>query len=167
MIGLLCAQGRQVGGVVVPDNKQTMGINDRVQLAEAEGLLRAEIRQYHMRNGVTLLDPASTFIDEEVVIGQDTIIHPFTLLGAGTRIGVDCVVGPSCQLFAAVLEDEVEVCSSRVEHSVVRRGAKVGPFSRLRAGCDIGTEAVIGNYCRVEKHPRGRTQPGASRRLPG
>ena len=150
VIELLCAQRRQVGALVAPDEKMAIGINDRVQLAEAEGLLREDIRQRHMRNGVTMLDPASTFIDEDVVIGQDTVIYPFTMLFAGTRIGADCVVGPSTQCFAAELEDGVEVCSSRVERSVVRRGAKVGPFTRLRPGCDIGPGAVIGNYAELK-----------------
>lgn len=150
VIGLLCAQRQKVGALVAPEEKMAMGINDRVQLAEAEGWLRDAIRLRHMRNGVTLLDPASTFIDDDVVIGQDTVIYPFSMLFAGTRIGADCVVGPSSQLYAAELEDGVEVCSSRVERSIVRQGAKIGPFSRLRPGCDIGPGAVIGNYSELK-----------------
>ena len=150
VIAQLNARRLTVSALVAPDARMAMGINDRVQLAEAETLLRDEIRQRHMRNGVTLLDPASTFIDEEVEIGQDTVIYPFTMIFAGTHIGSECIVGPSTQLFAAELEPGVEVCSSRVEKSVVRRGAKVGPFARLRAGCDIGPGAVIGNYSELK-----------------
>ncbi len=113
-------------------------------------MLREEIRRRHMLNGVTILDPASTFIDEDVEIGQDTIIYPFTMIFAGTQIGADCIVGPSSQFFAAELEDGVEVCSSRIEQSVVRAGAKIGPFSRLRAGCDIGPGAMVGNYSELK-----------------
>ena len=146
----LLARGEKVGAVVAPEEGMVIGINDRVQLAETEARLRAEIRYAHMRNGVTMLDPASTFIDEEVEIGQDTTIHPFTIIGAGTKIGSECVIGPSAQLYAATLEDDVTVISSRIEQSVLRTGARVGPFARLRANCDIGPGAEIGNYAELK-----------------
>ena len=146
----LIARGKKVGAVVADDEGMVVGINDRVQLAETEARLRGDIRRLHMRNGVTLFDPATTFIDEEVEIGQDTTIHPFTIIGAGTKIGSDCVIGPSSQLYAATLENDVEVISSRIEQSVIRTGARVGPFSRLRAGCDIGPGAEVGNYSELK-----------------
>jgi len=146
----LIARGRRVGAVTAPDERMTAGINDRVQLAEAEANLRDEIRRRHLLNGVTLLDPASTFIDEDVEIGQDTTIHPFSLIYGTTKIGADCVIGPSCQLFDATIEDNCEVISSRVEKSVIRSTAKVGPFSRLRPGCDIGSGVIIGNYSELK-----------------
>ncbi len=156
----LNTRGERVGAVVAPNEEMTAGINDRAQLAESEAVLRADIRSRHMRNGVTLLDPASTFIDEEVEIGQDTTIHPFTIIGAGTHIGSDCVIGPSTQLYGAILEDHVEVLSSRIELSTVRTGARVGPFARLRAGCDIGPGAAIGNYSELKN-----TRVGARSRV--
>jgi bifunctional UDP-N-acetylglucosamine pyrophosphorylase / glucosamine-1-phosphate N-acetyltransferase len=150
VLEVLIAHGGTVGALAAPDAALVAGINDRVQLAEAEARLRQEIRVRHMRAGVTLLDPPSIFIDEDVEIGQDTTIHPFTLIGAGTRIGADCVIGPSSQLYAAQIEDGVEVCSSRVERSTLRRGAKVGPFSRLRANCEVGPGAEVGNYSEMK-----------------
>jgi bifunctional UDP-N-acetylglucosamine pyrophosphorylase/glucosamine-1-phosphate N-acetyltransferase len=155
VIERLIARGERVGAVTAPDERMAAGINDRAQLAEAEANLRNDIRRRHLLNGVTLLDPASTFIDEEVEIGQDTTIHPFTLIYGGTKIGKDCVIGPSCQLFDAVIEDGVEVISSRVEKSIVRTGATVGPFSRLRPGCDIGSGAYIGNYSELKNTKMG------------
>jgi bifunctional UDP-N-acetylglucosamine pyrophosphorylase/glucosamine-1-phosphate N-acetyltransferase len=103
-----------------------------------------------MLNGVTLIDPASTFIDDDVEIGQDTTIYPFTMIFAGTRIGENCTIGPSSQLYAATIEDGAEVISSRVEKSVIRTGAKVGPFSRLRANCDIAPGAEVGNFSEMK-----------------
>jgi len=152
----LIARGQRVGAVVAPDERMTAGINDRAQLAEAEANLRDGIRRRHMLNGVTLLDPASTFIDEDVEIGHDTVIHPFTLIYGNTKIGEDCIVGPSCQLFDAVIEDNCEVISSRIEQSIVRNGARVGPFSRLRPGCDIGPGVIIGNYSELKNTKMGR-----------
>ncbi len=151
VIERLIARGQKVGALVAPHEHQVAGINDRVQLAEMEAHLRWEIRRRHMRNGVTMIDPASTFIDEDVEIGRDTTIHPFTLIYAGTRIGENCNIGPSTQLFAATIEDNVEVCSSRIEQSIVRSGGKVGPFSRLRGGCEICAGAEVGNFSEMKK----------------
>ena len=150
VIERLIARGKKVGAVVAPREEMVAGINDRVQLAEAEAMLRDEIRKMHMRNGVTLLDPASTFIDEDVQIGYDTTIHPFTIITAGTTIGENCLIGPSTQLYEATIENNVEVISSRIEKSIVRKGAKVGPFSRLRANCDIAPGAEIGNFAELK-----------------
>ena len=150
VIERLIARGAKVGALIAGDESLAAGINDRVQLAEAEQILRNDIRRRHMENGVTMLDPASTFIDEDVEIGRDTTIYPFTIITAGTRIGEECIIGASTQLFAAHIEDHVQVISSRIEHSRVRSGAKIGPFARLRAGCDIAEGAEIGNFSEVK-----------------
>jgi len=150
VIERLIARGERVGAVAAPDERMAAGINDRVQLAEAEANLRQDIRRRHMLNGVTLLDPASTFIDEDVEIGPDTVIHPFTLIYGNTKIGGDCVIGPSSRLLDMVIEENVEVISSWVEKSTIRAGARVGPFSRLRPGCDIGPGVIIGNYSELK-----------------
>ncbi len=146
----LIARGETVGAIIAPEERMVAGINDRVQLAEAEHALRDGIRRRHMLNGVSLTDPASTFIDEDVEIGRDTTIGPFSMLHTGTRIGEGCTVGPSCQLFAAILEDGATVDSSRIEKSIVRTGAKVGPFARLRPGCDIAPGAEVGNFSEMK-----------------
>ena len=150
VIERILQRGKKVGAVVAPDESMIAGINDRVQLAEAEAYLRQQIRLTHMRNGVTLLDPASTFIDEDVTIGQDTTIYPFTLITAGTRIGENCEIGPATQLLGATIEDGATVLSSRIEHSLIRAGAQIGPFSRLRANCEIGAGAQVGNYSELK-----------------
>jgi bifunctional UDP-N-acetylglucosamine pyrophosphorylase/glucosamine-1-phosphate N-acetyltransferase len=146
----LLARGKKVGAVIAPEEAMVAGINDRVQLAEAEGRLRDAIRRQHMLNGVTLIDPASTFIDAGVEIGRDTTIHPFTFIHAGTRIGERCQIGPSTGLMAATVEDDVIVDSSRVERSLLRAGAKVGPFARLRPNCEIASGAEVGNFSEMK-----------------
>ncbi len=150
VIERLITRGKKVGAVVAQKESMVAGINDRVQLSEAEACLRQEIRLEHMRNGVTMLDPASTFIDEDVIIGRDTTIYPFTIITAGTCIGENCEIGPTSQLLSATIEDGVTVISSRIESSVLRAGAKVGPFSRLRANCEVGAGAEVGNYSELK-----------------
>lgn len=150
VIERLIARGARVGALIAPDEGTVAGINDRVQLAEAEARMRDELRRRHLLNGVTLLDPASTFIDDDVEIGRDTTIGPMTIIGAGTRIGEQCTIGPSCQLYGAHIADGCTVDSSRIEGSTLETGAKVGPFSRLRGGCVICASAEVGNFSELK-----------------
>src|ERR671913_478695 len=125
-------------------------VNDRAQLARAEDILRRRILDAHMREGVTVRDPASTHIEASVEIGRDTVILPGTLLRGGTKIGADCVIGPDTDLQDTVVGD-----SALVEHSVGRGaevgdGASVGPYSFLRTGTVLEPGAKVGAYCEVK-----------------
>src|ERR671916_2351657 len=125
-------------------------VNDRSQLARAEEILRRRILDAHMREGVTVRDPASTHIEATVEIGRDTVILPGTLLRGGTKIGTDCVIGPNTDLQDALVGD-----GALVEHSVGRGaevggGASVGPYSFLRPGTVLGGGAKVGAYCEVK-----------------
>lgn len=125
-------------------------VNDRAQLARAEEILRRRILDAHMREGVTVRDPASTHIETPVEIGRDTVILPGTFLRGGTRIGSDCVIGPSTDLQDTVVGD-----GALVEHSVGRGaevgdGASVGPYSFLRPGTVLEEGAKVGAYCEVK-----------------
>lgn len=125
-------------------------VNDRAQLARAEEILRRRILDAHMRAGVTVRDPVSTHIEASVEIGRDTVILPGTFLRGGTKIGADCVIGPSTDLLDTVVGD-----GARVEHSVGRgagvgAGANVGPFTYLRPGTILGTDSKVGAYCEVK-----------------
>jgi bifunctional UDP-N-acetylglucosamine pyrophosphorylase/glucosamine-1-phosphate N-acetyltransferase len=125
-------------------------VNDRSHLARAEEILRRRILDAHMRDGVTVRDPASTHIEASVEIGRDTVILPGTFLRGRTRIGSDCVIGPSTDLLDTIVGD-----GAGVEHSVGRgagvgAGATVGPYSYLRPGTVLGTDAKVGAYCEVK-----------------
>jgi bifunctional UDP-N-acetylglucosamine pyrophosphorylase/glucosamine-1-phosphate N-acetyltransferase len=125
-------------------------VNDRAQLARAEDILRRRILDAHMREGVTVRDPASTHIEASVEIGRDTVILPGTLLRGGTKIGTDCVIGPDTDLQDTVVGDGV-----LVEHSVGRGaevgdGASVGPYSFLRPGTVLEGASKVGAYCEVK-----------------
>jgi len=131
-------------------------VNDRAQLARAEEILRRRILDAHMREGVTVRDPASTHIEASVEIEHDTVILPGTFLRGGTRIGSDCVIGPSTDLQDTLVGD-----GALVEHSVGRGaevgdGASVGPYSFLRPGTVLEEGAKVGAYCEVKNSRVGR-----------
>ncbi len=131
-------------------------VNDRSQLARAEEILRRRILDAHMREGVTVRDPVSTHIEASVEIGRDTVILPGTFLRGSTRIGSDCVIGPSADLLDTVVGD-----GAHVEHSVGRgaqvgEGASVGPYAFLRPGTVLGSEAKVGAYCEIKNTRVGR-----------
>jgi bifunctional UDP-N-acetylglucosamine pyrophosphorylase/glucosamine-1-phosphate N-acetyltransferase len=131
-------------------------VNDRAQLARAEEILRRRILDAHMRDGVTVRDPASTHIEASVEIGRDTVILPGTLLRGGTRIGSDCVIGPSTDLQDTLVGD-----GTLIEHSVGRGAevgdsASVGPYSFLRPGTVLDSGAKVGAYCEVKNSRVGR-----------
>jgi bifunctional UDP-N-acetylglucosamine pyrophosphorylase/glucosamine-1-phosphate N-acetyltransferase len=132
------------------DMEESHLVNDRAQLAVAEQILKRRILDAHMREGVTVRDPASTHIEASVEIGRDTVILPGTLLRGGTRIGTDCVIGPNTDLHDTLVGD-----GSLVEHSVGRGaeigdGASVGPYSFLRPGTVLEGESKVGAYCEVK-----------------
>jgi bifunctional UDP-N-acetylglucosamine pyrophosphorylase / glucosamine-1-phosphate N-acetyltransferase len=131
-------------------------VNDRSQLARAEEILRRRILDAHMRDGVTVRDPVSTHIEASVEIGRDTVILPGTFLRGNTKIGSDCVIGPSADLLDTVVGE-----GARVEHSVGRgaqvgEGASVGPYAFLRPGTVLGPAVKVGAYCEVKNTRVGR-----------
>src|ERR671917_1305284 len=136
-------------------------VNDRAQLARAEEIVRRKILDAHMRNGVTVRDPASTHIEASVEIGRDTVILPGSLLRGETIIGTDCVIGPSTPLQDPGVGD-----GALVEHSVGRGaevgyGASVGPYSFLRTGTVLEPGSKVGAYCEVKN-----SRVGAGSKVP-
>ncbi len=136
-------------------------VNDRAQLALAEEILRRRILDAHMRAGVTVRDPASTHIEASVEIGRDTVILPGTFLRGETKIGSDCVIGPSADLLDTAVGD-----GALVEHSVGRGaavgpGANVGPYAYLRPGTVLGEVSKVGAYCELKN-----TRVGAGSKVP-
>jgi bifunctional UDP-N-acetylglucosamine pyrophosphorylase/glucosamine-1-phosphate N-acetyltransferase len=141
--------------VEAPRPELTTGINDRVALAAAEQLLRAGVIERHLRNGVTIVDPASTFIDAGVEIGQDARIEPWTVLSGATVIAQDAVIGPSSQIRDARIGPRTTVWASVVEESEVAEDVHIGPYSHVRPGCQIGPRCRIGNYAELKNTRMG------------
>ncbi|MEO8638479.1 MAG: bifunctional UDP-N-acetylglucosamine diphosphorylase/glucosamine-1-phosphate N-acetyltransferase GlmU [Chloroflexota bacterium] len=150
LVAIAVSAGSTVVVVSSPRAELAMGINDRSGLAAAERILRGEIAERHMRNGVTIVDPSSTFIDVDVQIGEDTRIEPWTVLSGTTTIGAEAVIGPQAHVLDSKIGARTVVWSSVVESSVVAEDVQIGPYSHLRPGCEIGPGCRIGNFAELK-----------------
>jgi bifunctional UDP-N-acetylglucosamine pyrophosphorylase / glucosamine-1-phosphate N-acetyltransferase len=130
---------------------EVQGVNDRVELAAAESVVRQRIRRRHMLNGVTIVAPETVFIDDDVEIGQDTTILPFTTLQGTTTVGSGCTLGPQTTLTDASVGDRVVVRSSTITNSRVGDDSDVGPYSHLRGGTHLGAHVHVGNFAEMKK----------------
>ncbi|MDP2661697.1 MAG: bifunctional UDP-N-acetylglucosamine diphosphorylase/glucosamine-1-phosphate N-acetyltransferase GlmU [Dehalococcoidia bacterium] len=148
--------GARLEAVGLQDVGECLGINSRAELSLAEGVLRQRIRERLMLEGVTLMDPATTFIDNEVQIEPDTVVYPNTFLQGKTRIGRGCVIGPNTQIAASTIGDGCTVLSSMVEDAILESGVDVGPFSHVRAGVYLETGVHVGNFVELKKSHLGR-----------
>jgi bifunctional UDP-N-acetylglucosamine pyrophosphorylase / glucosamine-1-phosphate N-acetyltransferase len=142
--------GHQIGAFVTDDPKEIQGINDRAQLAIANAIIRERIARTHMMNGVTILDPAHTYIETGVVIGADTVLLPGTVLEGRTVIGGGCTIGPNSHLTNSTIGDEVSVQHSVLNDCVVENAATVGPFAYLRPKAHIAKGAKIGDFVEIK-----------------
>lgn len=156
VLSILKSEGNRIGAKIVDDPCEAQGINNRVQLAEAEREMRRRILHRHMMNGVTLIDPDHTYIEADVEIGMDTIIYPGTILKGTTRIGADCMIGPSADLTDMHVEDGAEIRYSVLEGSTVSRTAKVGPYAYVRPGSSLGENSKVGCFVDVKKSTLGQ-----------
>lgn len=146
----LNAAGRKVGGVVTEDSDMVMGINSRRQLAEAESVMRGRILGKLMDAGVTIMDPASTFIESSVKIGRDTIIYPFTWLEGTTEIGEDCEIGPNVRFTNVKIGSGNHLQFMYGHDCQVCDGVTAGPYVHLRPDTVIGNKVKIGNFVEVK-----------------
>lgn len=131
VLPLMIQNGHRVGGYVLEDSAESMGINDRVQLAEAEAILRDRINTHWQQQGVTIIDPKTTWIEQDCQIGQDTVIYPGTFIQKGTQIASHCQIGPNCRLEGAQIGSGVQMEQTIAIDVVVRAGERVRPFSIL------------------------------------
>lgn len=151
-IELLKKKGLRVGVVICEDPREVSGINSRAELAQLEGLLRERKLHQLMANGVTILDPQSTYVEQDVVVQEDTILYPNVFLEGKTVIGSGCVLYPNVRISASTLEDNVTVLDScLISESRVGSGSQVGPFAHLKNHTDIGRKVRIGNFVEIKK----------------
>jgi bifunctional UDP-N-acetylglucosamine pyrophosphorylase/glucosamine-1-phosphate N-acetyltransferase len=149
LVAIASAQGRLV--TTVPGElDETLGINNRVQLAEVEQLLRRRILERHMYAGVTIIDPATTYIGSEVEIGLDTVLLPGTTLGGRTRIGSFCRIGPGSVIENSTLGDRCTVLQSVLEETTFEDDVSIGPFSHCRPGAYLARGVRMGNFGEVK-----------------
>lgn len=150
-IGILSSKGTRVGVHVTEHNDELIDIDDRISLARASEYLRNKINQKHLENGVTIIDPAHTYIDESVNIGIDTIIYPNTIINGQTTIGEGTIISANCEINNSIIGDEVEIKHSVITDSEIGSGTTVGPYAQLRPGAKLGEDVKIGNFVEVKK----------------
>jgi bifunctional UDP-N-acetylglucosamine pyrophosphorylase / glucosamine-1-phosphate N-acetyltransferase len=150
ILGVLRARGATVDALVADDPAVLMGVNDRVQLAAVRAEAQRRIQERHMLAGVTIVEPATTSIDVDVAIGEDTVVEPCTQLRGATRIGAGATVGPHATLIDASLGDGATVVHSHLVGCEVRARATVGPFAYLRPGTVLHDGAKAGTFVEVK-----------------
>ena len=151
VISILKQQGEVVTAYVMDSEDESMGINDRVALAKASEIMTARINEEHMKNGVTFVDPSTTYIESDVVIGQDTVIEPGVFLRGNTVIGDNSFISANSDIKDSQIGNHVSIYSSTVKNAIVKDGADVGPYAHLRPDAIISEKAHIGNFVEIKK----------------
>jgi len=149
-IELASKDGLPVLATVMDDIEETIGVNSRVHLAEVEAAMRKRINQRHMLNGVTMMDPASTYIEMDVKIGRDTILMPNTYLHGMTEIGEGNLIGPNSIVRDTKIGKRCKVLASVLEGAILDNDVDMGPFARLRKGAHLGSHVHMGNFGEVK-----------------
>lgn len=140
----------------IEDSEEIHGINDKLQLAQAEKILRWRKNKALMEEGVIIIDPSSTYIDSEVKIGSDTVIMPFTFIEGRTVIGERCEIGPYTRITSSIIGNDVVIESSRIKEAEVGDKCTIGPFAYLRPGTVLAEEVKIGDFVEVKKSVVGK-----------
>lgn len=156
VIEILREEQRHVIPFPISDASEALGVNDRVALSEAEQLMRKRINEEHMRNGVTLIDPSSTYIHRDVVIGQDSIVEPNVLLKGNTKIGEDVIIKAHSVIENSIIGNRSIIQSSTIEESEIKENVSVGPNSHIRPDSLLEDDVHIGNFVEVKKATLGK-----------
>jgi bifunctional UDP-N-acetylglucosamine pyrophosphorylase/glucosamine-1-phosphate N-acetyltransferase len=150
LVGLAVEKGRRVEAVVCEDSSEVLGVNTLVHLAKAEAAFRKRVNESWMLQGVTIVDPATTYIQDGVTLGADTVVHPNTHLQGDTQVGAGCKIGPNTIIRDSTLGDGCQVFASVVEGSILEDDVDIGPFGHLRNGAHLAQGVHMGNFGEVK-----------------
>ena len=151
LIEIGCAQNVRIGSVYASNTNESLGVNNRVQLSQVESVQRKILLERLMIRGVTIRDPETVYVDADVNVGKDSTILPNTMILGDTKIGTGCVVGPGSTINDSVIGNDCRVNYSCIERSVVNENVEIGPYSHIREGCTIGSNAHIGNFVEMKE----------------
>ncbi|QOJ81929.1 MULTISPECIES: bifunctional UDP-N-acetylglucosamine diphosphorylase/glucosamine-1-phosphate N-acetyltransferase GlmU [Bacillus] len=151
VIEILKNEGETVAAYQTGNFQETLGVNDRVALSQAEQFMKERINKRHMQNGVTLIDPMNTYISPDAVIGSDTVIYPGTVIKGEVQIGEDTIIGPHTEIMNSAIGSRTVIKQSIVNHSKVGNDVNIGPFAHIRPDSVIGNEVKIGNFVEIKK----------------
>ena len=150
VLSILRERGEKIWAVAADDYEETLGVNSRIHLAQAEKILRRRKNLELMESGVTLMDPESTFVDADVVVGRDTVIYPFTWLEGKTAVGEACTLGPSSRFTDTKIGNGVTAHFVYAHECEIESGATMGPFVHIRPDSHISKDVKIGNFVEVK-----------------
>lgn len=151
VIGIQVGEGKQVQSYVLSDNIEILGVNSKVELAQASKVLRDRKNIELMEKGAILIDPATVYIEEDVEIGRDTIIYPGAVLQGKTVIGENCQILGASRIVDSILRNNIKVESSVIEDSILENGVTIGPFAHLRPKSHLKEKVHIGKFVEVKK----------------
>jgi bifunctional UDP-N-acetylglucosamine pyrophosphorylase/glucosamine-1-phosphate N-acetyltransferase len=161
-VGILKKQKKRVSAVVCQDPSEVSGINSRAELAELEHIVRQKKLKQLMQDGVTIIDPASTYVEPNVQIGADSVLYPNVFLEKGTVIGAGCQIYPNVRISASTIENEVVVLDScLISESHVGTRSQIGPFAHLKNHTVIGSQARVGNFVEIKNSRLGNQTKAA------
>lgn len=151
VIEILQKKGDIVAAYQTPSFDETLGVNDRVALSQAERTMKRRINEGHMRNGVTLIDPEQTYISADAVIGRDTVLYPGTIISGATVIGENNIIGPNSEIKDSKIENGNTIKQSVVHDSEIGSDVNIGPFAHIRPSSSIEDKVKIGNFVEIKK----------------
>lgn len=151
---LLKKQNKDIATFLI-DKQEILGVNSRVQLEEARRIIQDRINLFHMENGVTLINPSSIYIENDVVIGRDTVIYPQNLIAGNTKIGENCIIHSENKILNSIIKDDVVIKSSFIEDSFIDEKTTIGPYAHLRPKSKLGKKVKIGNFVEVKNSTMG------------
>ena len=149
-IEILLENGYSVGAYRAADPSEIRGINNRVQLADAELTLRNRINTQLMLSGVTLIDPETTYIGSEVQIDRDTVVYPNTIIKGKTKIGSGCIIGSSCMIDSSEIGARSDILSSVITNSKIGENVHIGPFAYIRPNCVVSDNVKVGDFVELK-----------------
>ncbi|QAT62771.1 bifunctional UDP-N-acetylglucosamine diphosphorylase/glucosamine-1-phosphate N-acetyltransferase GlmU [Acidilutibacter cellobiosedens] len=155
VIEILKRENLRVGVYRAQDNTEIFGVNSKVQLAQADMIMRKRVNEKLMEQGVIIINPGNTYIESGVKIGEDTMIYPGTFLEGNTEIGENCIIGHDSRIVDSKIEDEVEIQSSTIIESTVGNNSTIGPYAYLRPNSHIGKNVKIGDFVEVKNSTIG------------
>ncbi|MBS3678622.1 bifunctional UDP-N-acetylglucosamine diphosphorylase/glucosamine-1-phosphate N-acetyltransferase GlmU [Ornithinibacillus massiliensis] len=155
VIEILKKKSEKVSAYMMPNFDETLGVNDRVALAQAEKTMKRRINEYHMRNGVSIIDPENTYIQSDVVIESDVVIYPGTMIGGKSIIRENAIIGPNSEIHNCEVGEGTVIKQSVATDSKIGARVNIGPFAHIRPDANIGDGAKIGNFVEIKKAELG------------
>lgn len=155
IISIMNDDGYKLGACIIDDSNEIQGVNNRIQLSECEIVMRRRINTNHMLNGVSFIDQSTSYVEDGVQIGRDTIIYPGCVLEGNTIIGEDCIIRSNTRISDSKIGNGVDIESSLIESSIVEDGSHIGPYAHLRPKSHLGKSVKIGNFVEVKNSTLG------------